>query len=120
VCDGFKGILVFTAQGSQLRKGFCTALHGQLNESVAGAAGRGRAHDLNLLIWQGWVDVAPLLIGVGDQLTALRDVFCKSQENLPLGQLERWGRFGVGQDDAVIADLNLGDGYAGFGAFCEL
>ena len=98
------------------------AFHGELDEGVARAGRRRRPQDLDPGGGQGRVDVAPRLVRIGDELAlALRDVLGQRQEQVPATDLQRRRGLGVGEDDAVVPDLDLDDlGDAVFGAGLDL
>ncbi len=95
-------------------------VHDELDEGVAGAGGRRRAENLDLRGGQRGVDVGPVDVGVGDDLAVDRDVLGKRLEDLVLGQVDRGAGLGVGEHDAVEADLDLDRGDAGGLAGLEL
>src|SRR3546814_9585982 len=72
-------------------EGAAALVHDQLDEGVAGAAGRRRAEHLDLDIREAGVDLAPLGVGVGDNLAVLRHLGSQCQEELLLGHVEQIG-----------------------------
>src|SRR3546814_6857437 len=71
-----------------LLEGAAALVHDQFDEGVAGAAGRRRAEHLDLDIREAGVDLAPLGVGVGDNLAVLRHLGSQCQEELLLGHVE--------------------------------
>src|SRR3546814_18003549 len=84
-------------------------LHDQLDERVARAGGRRRAEHFDFLLRQRWIDVAPHPVWIRDQLAVDRHLSRESEEDLLLRQRRLSGLVRIGDDDAVIADLHLGD-----------
>src|SRR3546814_15602636 len=79
-----------------LLEGAAALVHDQLDEGVAGAAGRRRAEHLDLDIREAGVDLAPLGVGVGANLAVLRHLGSQSQED-QIGRAAwrgRGGRYG--------------------------
>ncbi len=103
------GAFVVAGQGRDLREPFAAHVHDQFDEGVARAGGRRRAEHLDPRGRERRVDFVPAAIGIGDKLAVLRDGLGEPQEKLRARDGEIRSRLGVGDDDAVMADRNLGD-----------
>ena len=122
LADGLAGgLLGVGVERLDLGELLAGSIHDELDECVAGAGGGRRTQDLDLLGWQGRIDLAPGHVGVGDELAIDWHVLGQSQPDLLLAEREGLVLLAVRKDDAVEPDLDLGDLlHAGLGAGLDL
>ena len=103
---------VVLVHGLDKREPFGSLFHHQLYKSIPGAGGGRWPQDFDFRSRKRVVDIFPGIVRVGDQFFSsgrIGNVLGQGQEDVLSGQFERAGFLGIGDNNAVIANLDLDD-----------
>jgi len=110
LADCRAGRLLLSGVERQLRQsGFAAGFHDELDKGITGAVAVGRANQVNGSSGQGRVDVLPIAVWIGKQAAFDWHEFCGRTPQLIECDVESCHLQGVRQDEAVVADPNLGN-----------
>ena len=112
MADGLELFFIGFFHGFDEFEFFSAGFHHQFHKGITGPGGGRGAKDFNGHGGKFRIHVFPGLIGIGHHRrgsVGVGNLGCQGKEEVFPGQVELFGFFGIGDDNAVITDLDFND-----------